>query len=504
MFFIIVGAGHVGRYILEKILSSGDRAVVVEKKFELCRVLEKRYGVQAINGDATSHDVLRQAGAGKADVLVAATGSDGTNISICKAAKELGIPKVITIANNPANRAEMKKAGADSVICPLESMVAAFERVIRRMDVVTLLHRREDDYKVVKYIISPHSPLVGLRLGHLKPARGANIGLVRRKGRSLLPDPDHTLYAGDELLIQGTVEGVEKTVALLRTLRRQPIEVNCPMEGRLKASLWRVGALLPGPSLFKSLINWIAYVATMVIFRWNFLVGLGKGVQIGSLSEARVYCSNFSEYLFFLHNEESFLKGIFRPEPGQVVIDAGAHQGLWTLYAARRVGIKGLVIAIEPHPSNVKKLLRNLRLNNFSNTIVEQVALGSKEGEVTLHESREIGSHSIVRPVQPTGRKIIVSVQRLDSLLAEKPPVRRIDWIKMDVEGAEYDALVGSVELLRRWRPKLMVEIHGSDNLRRITHLLKSVGYHIQIVRKARCPLWSVRYWLLASPLEEQ
>lgn len=268
----------------------------------------------------------------------------------------------------------------------------------------------------------------------------------------------------------------------------------------------------------KLLVNWIAYVAARAIFRcvfgkrlrdrvfaklfaklrywWNFVMKAGKGIWTGPLSEARVYCSDFSEYAFFHHNEEIFLKATFTPEPGQVVVDIGAHQGLWTLYAARRVKPEGLVIAVEPHPLNVEKLLKNLRLNNFSNVIVKQIALGSSNGETALYESRDQGSHSVIRPVQPTGRTITVRLRKLDSLLAEEFKVQRIDWIKIDVEGAEYDVLTGPMELLRRWKPKLVIEIHGSDNLQRVTQLLADVGYRIKVLRED--PHWGERSWVLA------
>lgn len=149
-------------------------------------------------------------------------------------------------------------------------------------------------------------------------------------------------------------------------------------------------------------------------------------------------------------------------QPGMTVLDIGAHHGLYTLLAARKVGRTGRVLSFEPSPRERRKLLRHLRLNRCSNVEVEYCALGSSDGEADLFlvDGAETGCNSLRAPAvnEPT-EMVRVPVKTLDSRLQSRD-IEQVDFIKLDVEGGEWEVLKGASKLLdRRPRPVILCEV---------------------------------------------
>ena len=133
----------------------------------------------------------------------------------------------------------------------------------------------------------------------------------------------------------------------------------------------------------------------------------------------------------------------FTPQKAFTVVDVGAHCGIYTLKAAKKVGMKGLVIAVEPENENYEFLNRNIRINRYSNVIPLKLALSSFEGRSKLY-LRSFGRHSLSTK---STKMVDVSVTTLAQLL-NRLGTNRIDLMKIDVEGAELEVLKGSEELL--------------------------------------------------------
>jgi FkbM family methyltransferase len=150
--------------------------------------------------------------------------------------------------------------------------------------------------------------------------------------------------------------------------------------------------------------------------------------------------------------------------PGMCVLDVGAHHGLYTLLASKRVGNDGKVIAFEPSPRERRLLARNLHLNSSSNTLIEPFALGNKPSKAKLYlvQGGEDGCNSLRPPaVSASTQTEIVDVDSLDRYL-EKAGIDKVDFVKLDVEGAEREVLLGAQGLLAassRARPVILAEV---------------------------------------------
>ena len=168
-------------------------------------------------------------------------------------------------------------------------------------------------------------------------------------------------------------------------------------------------------------------------------------------------------YNEFERMETEFVTRLLRRD--MTVVDAGAHHGLYTLLASKRVGWDGRVIAIEPSPRECERLEKHLRLNRCSNTELVRCALGEDPGEADLYlvDGIQDWCNSLRPPaIDEPVRTVRVSVRRLDDALAELD-VKKVDFIKLDVEGAELSVLYGAMKLLHREsRPAILAEVQDT------------------------------------------
>jgi len=144
------------------------------------------------------------------------------------------------------------------------------------------------------------------------------------------------------------------------------------------------------------------------------------------------------------------------------VLDIGAHQGLYTLLAASQVGRRGRVFAFEPSPREQRALRLHVALNRCRNVVTQTYALANENGikELFVVQGSQTGCNSLRPPVVFSGTAAVhIEVTRLDDWLA-KQKIDRVDFIKLDVEGAELAVLEGGAELFqRRPRPVLLAEV---------------------------------------------
>jgi len=147
--------------------------------------------------------------------------------------------------------------------------------------------------------------------------------------------------------------------------------------------------------------------------------------------------------------ETKLVKKIVKKD--DVVIDLGANIGYYTLIFAKLVGDKGKVYAFEPDPENFALLKKNIETNCYQNVVLIPKAVSSKNGKQKLYLSNENkGSSSFIhRSTNKKNQKFVeVESIRLDDYFAQKP--EQINFIKMDIEGHEEEALKGMTSLLQR------------------------------------------------------
>ena len=195
-----------------------------------------------------------------------------------------------------------------------------------------------------------------------------------------------------------------------------------------------------------------------------------------------------------------FLTGYYEPNqfafldrvlvPGMTVIDIGANFGLYTLFAAIKVGDYGTVLSIEPSEREIQRLKTNIRTNSLEKRArILEVAVSNHrtEAELSIATATNPGHNTLGRfgyeSVQLQDKEI-VQVECLDDLVQQNK-LQRVDLIKMDIEGAEFFALQGAIETLTCFHPVVLMELsdrtleHQGCHSSQIWDLLIEHGYQI-------------------------
>ena len=166
-----------------------------------------------------------------------------------------------------------------------------------------------------------------------------------------------------------------------------------------------------------------------------------------------------------------------RLRPGAVAFDVGANVGFFTLLASKLAGSGGHVYAFEPLPRNLGYLDRHVRLNGAANVTIEPLAIAAASGEAHFRTA----AHASMGGLRDGGDLRVVTAS-LDDLIASGR-VLRPDFIKMDIEGAEGEALRGASELLAGGPLTIVLSTHGWQQHELCWSILKDAGFHLELLR---------------------
>ena len=183
-------------------------------------------------------------------------------------------------------------------------------------------------------------------------------------------------------------------------------------------------------------------------------------------------------------------------------LDIGANIGYYTMLFA---SLCKTVIAFEPEPSNFELLKKNVESNNIKNVILFSDAVSNFSGMTKLYlcDLDVNGSNGMHRTYRSKfcNKSIDIFSDKLDDMRF----IDGVDFIKMDIEGAEYGALKGMVELLKRDKPLIIMEFHplsiieyGVDP-RKVYDFIKKLGYTIRLIPNITQPLTYEELYVLTS-----
>lgn len=162
-------------------------------------------------------------------------------------------------------------------------------------------------------------------------------------------------------------------------------------------------------------------------------------------------------YLFRDHIEPELAALPHFLKPGFVFVDIGANVGVFTLKAAKEVGHSGTVIAVEPFLESARQLSYNIQLNSFQNCRVRNfcVSRDTRQQKFFLNKNKP-NSFSLIQHAGASS--ISVLCVSLDDLCAWEQ-IERLDYLKIDAEGAEDMILAGGASVISRFRPIIQVEV---------------------------------------------
>jgi FkbM family methyltransferase len=185
----------------------------------------------------------------------------------------------------------------------------------------------------------------------------------------------------------------------------------------------------------------------------------------------KAYCPINKDDLINMTIREDEIIDHFRPKEKDIVVDIGAHIGRYTIISSKRIGPNGKVVAIEADPANFEMLNRNVNLNKLTNVTSLNYAVYSNQTKLKLYLPGKKSGFTIYNTIMVNrgkhqGKFIEVNGNTLDNLLEQnKINFANINWIKIDVEGAEFEVLKGAQNVLSKSNDiAILIEIHNSQN----------------------------------------
>jgi FkbM family methyltransferase len=183
-----------------------------------------------------------------------------------------------------------------------------------------------------------------------------------------------------------------------------------------------------------------------------------------------------------------------RVRKGEVFLDVGAHIGKYSLFVAKTVR-DSLVVSVEPQPVNYQALKKGVELNGLHNVIPVNVAAWKEKCPKELFIGKKTSGHTVKpdrkKPVHHSGVSVVVEAEPLDSVL-QKLNIAKVDWIKIDVEGAELEALHGLKKTLKN-HPTLIIE---SSRHREVMKFLRQFGYISSLLAQDNFLFWFPEKWV--------
>ena len=226
MKIIILGAGQVGSNLAEHLVREGNDLTVVDVDEEKLTALQDRFDLRTVRGPASHPSILRQAGAEDADMLVAVTLNDETNIVACKLAGTLfNIPtKIARIRSTDyMNYPQLFDAGnfsVDHVIAPEQEITEYLRKLIDYPEALQVVDFGDGRARLVAMRARAGGPLVGHELRDMQkhlPGLDARVAAIFRRDRTIVPEGRTVIQDGDEIFFIAATENIR---AVMKEMRR--------------------------------------------------------------------------------------------------------------------------------------------------------------------------------------------------------------------------------------------------------------------------------------------
>ena len=210
MYILIVGGNTLGYHLGRALLAIGHEVLLLEQQPALVSRIQEGLGRVVLSGDGSDPSVLKRAGAARADVLVAATPSDETNLAACQAARHLyTVGRTVAVVNDPQNESLFRLLGVDVTISATNLILSHLEEELPARPMVHLLAFHGSPARLVSVTIPPDADVVKQPLGAVKLPPNTFICLVVRKNAPLAPATDLALEPEDKVLAVTTNEEEE-------------------------------------------------------------------------------------------------------------------------------------------------------------------------------------------------------------------------------------------------------------------------------------------------------
>jgi trk system potassium uptake protein TrkA len=201
MYVIIVGAGNVGYYLAKTLMNAGHEVLLIERDKRRCALLQDELGEMVMRGRGDEIHTMREAGADRADIVVACTGDDEDNLIISQIAKwYFNVPRTLARVNDPRNEGIFQQLGIDATVSSTNIIYHLIEQEIETGEIIPLAALKRGNIEIVDVELGPRTPVVGKRIQDLPLPPDTLIVCIIRQENAMLPHADTELQPGDSVI----------------------------------------------------------------------------------------------------------------------------------------------------------------------------------------------------------------------------------------------------------------------------------------------------------------
>ncbi|WP_232226279.1 FkbM family methyltransferase [Flavobacterium sp. ACAM 123] len=193
-----------------------------------------------------------------------------------------------------------------------------------------------------------------------------------------------------------------------------------------------------------------------------------------------------NEALYFVVPDFNYYQHFYKVKKGDVIVDAGANCGHLSVLFSKLIGADGIVYAFEPDKFNIKRIISNIELNKelTENIVIKELMLWNENMLVDFYEAGTVGSSAVWIP--DTNNCVKKEAVRIDDWVV-KNSINKLDFIKMDIEGAEIEALDGCVQTIQNLKPNFAIAsyhvVNGEQTYIKVEEFFKKINYPFKTVR---------------------
>jgi trk system potassium uptake protein TrkA len=211
VFIVVAGAGKVGHHLVRALVADHE-VLIIEIDPARVEFIAADLGPEVImQGDAADAATMERAGMERADLVVAVTGDDEDNLTVCQIAKaKFSVPRAVARINNPQNESLFRNLGIDATVSATNLIMGHIEQELPWRGLIPVLTLQARGLEIVEVRVPREASIVGRQIRQLLLPQGSLICLViDSEGTPRLPSADTTIHAEDIILAVTSIDNEE-------------------------------------------------------------------------------------------------------------------------------------------------------------------------------------------------------------------------------------------------------------------------------------------------------
>lgn len=213
---LLIGGFNKTMSLADSLIKKGYAITVINEDADRCRQFARIKGINVICGDGSKPYVLEEAGADTADISIALTSDDASNLiasELCK--KKFNVNKTVALAGDPGKTEFFHRMGVDSVVCAVNAVTAIIEQSAIVDEITKSIPIGDGRVGVTEVVINEKSPVLDKKLWEISFPKEVIVGCILRGDLTIIPRGDTRILSGDILVVIASANMENEAVTLL-------------------------------------------------------------------------------------------------------------------------------------------------------------------------------------------------------------------------------------------------------------------------------------------------